>query len=127
MGEFLEGTGDTSEAAKSQYVVTSSNPLSLSMPDGMSTAPLSLNEPVPGTSQEFPPPKEDAVVEKPGTSVKPLDVSIPSMPVRPVGLLVTCSGWTSRPPSHLKDCCIQVTLFELLTRTLFERHCVKSI
>ena len=73
------------------------------MPDGAFTASLPPNEPVPGTSQEFPPPKEAAAAEKPNTSLNPVDVSTPSMPVKLVGLPVTRSGRTSRPPSHLKD------------------------
>ena len=73
------------------------------MPEGTFTAQLPPNEPVPGTSQEFPPPKEAAAAEKPNTSLYPADVSTPSMPVKPVGLPVTHSGRTSRPPNHLKD------------------------
>ena len=46
-------------------VCSGSNPVSLSMPDGTFTAPLSPNEPVPGTSREFPPPKEASSAEKP--------------------------------------------------------------
>ena len=46
-------------------VCSDSNPVSLSMPDGTFTAPLSPNEPVPGTSREFPPPKEASSAEKP--------------------------------------------------------------
>ena len=90
-------------------ICSSSNPVSLSMPDGAFTAPLSPppppppNEPVPGTSQEFPPPKEAAAAEKTNTSPNPADVSTPSMPVKPVGLPVTRTGPTSRPHSHLKD------------------------
>ena len=99
-------------------VCSSSNPVSLSMPDGTFTAPLLPNEPVPGTSQEFPLPKEAAAAEKPNTSLNPADVSTPPMPV-------SRSGRTSRRPSHLKDFVVsQVTLFEFLTNTLFERHCV---
>ena len=73
------------------------------MPEGTFTAPLPPNEPAPGTSQEFPTPKEAAAAEKPNTSLNPADVSTPSTPVKPVGLPVTRSGRTSRPPSHLKD------------------------
>ena len=84
-------------------VCSSSNPVSLSMPDGTFTAPLPPNEPVPGTSQEFPPPKDAAAAEKLNTSLNPADVSTSSMPVKPVTLPVTRSGRTSRLPSHLKD------------------------
>ena len=84
-------------------VHSSSEPVSPSVPERTFTAPLPPNEPVPGTSQEFPPPKEAAAAEKPNTSLNPADVSTPSTPVKPVGLPVTRSGWTSRPPSHLKD------------------------
>ena len=84
-------------------VCSGSNPVSLSMPDGTFTAPLSPNEPVPGTSRQFPPPKEASSAEKPNTSLNPAHVSTPSMPVKPVGLPVTRSSRTSRPPSHMKD------------------------
>ena len=84
-------------------VCSSNNPVSFSMPDVTSTAPLSPSKPVPGTSQEFSPPKEATAAEKPNTSLNPADVSMPSMPIKPVGLPVTRSGRTSRPPSHLKD------------------------
>ena len=85
-------------------VYSSSQPVFLSMPDGTFTASLPPNEPVPGTSQEFSPPKETAAAEKPNTSVKlPADVSTPPMPVKPVGCELLAVVWTSRPPSHLKD------------------------
>ena len=84
-------------------VCSSSKTVTLSTPDETSTAPLPPKEPVPGTSQDFPPPKEAAAAEKPNPSLNPEDVSTPSMPVKPVGLPVTRSGRTSRPPSHLKD------------------------
>ena len=79
-------------------VCSSSNPVSLSMPDVTSTAPLPPSKPVLGTSQKFSPPKEATAAEKPNTSLNPADVSMPSMPIKPVGLPVT-----RRPPSHLKD------------------------
>ena len=55
-------------------VRSSSKPVSLSMPEGTFTALLPPNEPVPGTSQEFSPPKEAAAAEKPNTSLNPTDV-----------------------------------------------------
>ena len=104
MGKFPEETRDTPEAAKRQCVQVAT--LCLSVCQMERSLPHS------------------AAAEKPNTSLNLADVSTTSMPVKPVGLPVTRSGWTSRPPSHLKDC-IEVTLFEFLTKTLFERQCLE--
>lgn len=81
----------------------SNNPVTPSIPDITPIAPLLPNEPVPGTLQEFeesPPPKRPTETGQPNSSPNPADVSTSSMPLKPVGLPVTHSGWTSRPPSH---------------------------
>ena len=83
MGEFPEETRDTPEAAKRQCVQVVT--LCLSVCQMERSLPHS------------------AAAEKPNTSLNPADVSTTSMPVKPVGLLVTRSGRTCRPPSHLKD------------------------
>ena len=83
MGEFLEETRDTTEAAKRQCVQVAAPCLSVCQME------CSL--------------PHSAAAEKPNTSLNPADVSTTSTPVKPVGLPVTRSGRTSTPPSHLKD------------------------
>ena len=83
MGEFPEETRDTPEAAKRQCVQVVTLCLSV----------CQIERSLP----------HSAAAEKPNTSLNPADVSTTSMPVKPVGLLVSRSSRTCRPPSHLKD------------------------
>ena len=120
MGKFSEETGDTSEATKGQFVLVANLCLSVCQRE-RSLTPLPPNEPVPATSQEFPPPKEAAVAEKPSQQKSKSCRCFNSVyACKASGFASYNSQWSDLQTTQLFErlCCKEVTLFELLTKTL---------